>query len=281
VHLQRRRFSEATEVRIVPHGSVRVVELGDTVIGRFEYDAGWRWSVDVKPTVGTDWCQHHHILLTVGGRLHTQMADGAELDMGPGDVVEVPPGHDAWVTSDDPWIAYDLSGIRAYARPKDERPDHVLASIVLTDIVDSTRLASELGPARWRDLVAEHNQRARQAIERYGGRLVKTTGDGVLAAFDGAERAVRAAAAIRDAVRSLGVEVRAGVHTGEVESTRDDLRGLAVHTAARVMNVASADEVLVSATVLDLVDGSNLEFDEAGTHELKGLHGTRTLYRLR
>jgi class 3 adenylate cyclase len=109
---------------------------------------------------------------------------------------------------------------------------------------------------------------------------VKTTGDGVLAAFDGAERAVRSARAIRDSVASLGVAVRCGVHTGEVESTFDDLRGLAVHTAARVMGVAGANEVLVSATVRDLVDGTELAFEDAGSHELKGLHGPRELFRL-
>ena len=263
-----------------PYGTIHVVEIGDTVIGRLEYLPGWRWSTDVKPVTGTEWCEHHHILLTISGRFRTAMADGAELEMGPGDIVEVPPRHDAWVIGDEPWVAYDLAGMRTYGRPKDERPDRILSSIVMTDIVDSTRIAGQLGPVRWRDLVAEHNRRSAEAIERHGGRLVKTTGDGVLAAFDGAERAVRAAAAIRDVITGLGIAIRAGVHSGEIETTADDVRGLAVHTAARVMGIAGAGEILVSATVRDLVDGTNLIFEDAGTHELKGLHGQRPLFRL-
>ena len=118
------------------------------------------------------------------------------------------------------------------------------------------------------------------AIDRHRGQLVKTTGDGVLAQFDGAERAVRGAAAIRDAVRGLGLEIRAGVHTGEVQTVAGDVRGIAVHTAARIMSAAGSGEVLVSATVIDLLDGTGLKFEDAGIHELKGLDRPRQLYRL-
>ncbi|HYK95814.1 MAG TPA: adenylate/guanylate cyclase domain-containing protein [Candidatus Dormibacteraeota bacterium] len=147
--------------------------------------------------------------------------------------------------------------------------------------MDSTQRASELGGAAWRDLVGEHNRKAGAAIDRYRGRLVKTTGDGVLAQFDGAERAVRGAAAIRAASSELGLAVRAGVHSGEVEVTAEDIRGIAVHTAARIMGVAGAGEILVSATVMDLVEGSDLVFEDAGSYELKGLAGRRTLFRLK
>jgi class 3 adenylate cyclase len=118
------------------------------------------------------------------------------------------------------------------------------------------------------------------AIDRHRGRLVKTTGDGVLAQFDGAERAIRAAAAVRDAAQALGLAIRAGVHTGEVQTVAGDVRGIAVHTAARIMAVAGSGEILVSATVMDLLDGAGLNFEDAGIHELKGLHGARQLYRL-
>jgi class 3 adenylate cyclase len=280
VRLQRRRFSEATDIRRFPLGTVAVVELGDVVIGRLEYAPGWRWSTEVKPVAGTEWCEHHHVLVTVAGRLRMQLADGAEMETAPGEVAELPPGHDAWVVGEEPWIGFDVAGIRTYGRSKDSRVDRVLASIVMTDIVDSTRIAGELGPTRWRDLVAEHNRVAGEAIESRRGRLVKTTGDGLIAAFDGAEVAVRGAVAIRLATHDLGVSIRSGVHSGEVEVTVDDIRGLAVHTAARVMAVAAAGEILVSATVRDLVDGSDLVFEDAGVHELKGLHGPRQLYRL-
>jgi len=280
VRLQRRRFSEPSDVRTFPHGRVDVVELEDTVVGRMTYEPGWRWSVDVRSLAGTDLCQYHHLGVTTSGRLHVLMPDGTEMEIGPGEVFEIPPGHDAWVVGDEPWVSVDFEAMRTYGRAKDAQTERVLASIVLTDIVDSTRRAAELGPTAWRDLVGEHNRKASVAIERHRGRLVKTTGDGVLAQFDSAERAVRGAAAIRDAIRGLGLEVRAGVHTGEVEVTADDIRGIAVHAASRIAAVAGPGEVLVSPTVHELVEGSGLIFEDAGIHELKGLPGTRQLFRL-
>ena len=280
MRLQRRRFSEASDVRTIPRGRIDVVELDDTVVGRMTYEPGWRWSVDIQPIAGTDTCQYHHLGVTLSGRVHVQMPDGTELEIGAGEVFEIPPGHDAWVVGDEPWVSVDFEAMRTYGKQHDAQDERILASIVFTDIVDSTRRAAELGAPRWRDLVGEHNRTASSAIDRHRGRLVKTTGDGVLARFDGAESAVRGAAALREAASALGLEVRAGVHTGEVQVTADDLRGIAVHTAARIMAVARSGEILVSATVMDLLDGSGLTFEDAGIHELKGLHGARQLYRL-
>lgn len=280
MRLQRRRFSEPSDVRTIPRGRIEVVELDDTVVGRMTYEPGWRWSVDVRPIAGTDTCQYHHLGVTISGTIRAQMSDGTELEIGPGDVFEIPPGHDAWVVGDEPWVSIDFEAMRTFGKQADVRTERILASIVFTDIVDSTRRASDLGAARWRDLVGEHNRKAEMAIDRHRGQLVKTTGDGVLARFDGAERAVRGAAAIRDAVRGLGLEIRAGVHTGEVQTVAGDVRGIAVHTAARIMAAAGSGEVLVSATVLDLLDGSGLDFEDAGIHELKGLDRARQLYRL-
>lgn len=278
MRLQRRRFTEPADTRTFPHGKVDVVQMDDVVVGLMTYEPGWRWSTDVKPIAGTDDCQYHHIGYTLSGRARAQMRDGAELELGPGDVFEIPPGHDAWVVGEEPWVSVDFEAMRTYGRT--QATERTLASIVITDIVDSTRLAGELGGERWRDLVSEHNRKAAAAIGRHRGRLVKTTGDGVLAQFDGAERAVRGADAIRAAATALGLEIRAGVHSGEVEVTADDLRGIAVHTAARIMAVAGPGEVLASATVVDLVDGSGLAFEDAGTFELKGLAGRRSLFRL-
>ena len=238
MRLQRRRFSEPSDVRTFPHGRVEVVELDDTVVGRMVYEPGWRWSVDVKPIAGTDSCQYHHLGVTTSGVLRVQMPDGAELEINPGDVFEIPPGHDAWVVGDEPWVSIDFEAMRTYGRSLDAADERRLASILLTDIVDSTRRAAEVGAERWRQLVGDHNRKAENAVDRYRGRLVKTTGDGVLAQFDGAERAVRGAVAIREASRSLDLEIRAGVHSGEVQVTPDDVRGIAVHTAARIMSVA-------------------------------------------
>lgn len=280
MRLQRRRFSEPSDVRMLPRGRIDVVELDDTVVGRMTYEPGWRWSVDLKPIAGTTSCQYHHLGVTVSGRLRVEMPDGIELEIGPGEVFEIPPGHDAWVVGDEPWVSVDFEAMRTYGKDRDAQAERILASIVITDIVDSTRMAAELGATRWRDLVGEHNRKASTAIDRHRGRLVKTTGDGVIARFDGAERAVRGAAAIRDAAQELGLAIRAGIHTGELQVTSDDVRGIAVHTAARIMGVAAPGEILLSATVIQILEGSGMTFDDAGMHQLKGLDGPRQLYRL-
>ena len=160
----------------------------------------------------------------------------------------------------------------------DREPDRVLATVMFTDIVSSTERAAELGDRRWRDLIQSHDTLVRRQLERHRGRAVKTLGDGFLATFDGPARGVRCAQAIREGVRSLGVEIRAGLHTGELEVMGDDVGGMAVNIGARVGAKAEPGEVLVSSTVTDLVVGSGLEFRERGTHELKGVPGQWRLY---
>ena len=167
-------------------------------------------------------------------------------------------------------------------RPAVAEADRFLATVLFTDIVDSTRQLSALGDSEWQHVLASHDALAHREIERYGGRVVHGTGDGLLAVFDGPSRAVRAAAAITDQVGALGIQVRAGLHTGEIVQRPDgDLAGLAVHLAARIAAQAAADEVLVSTTTADLVVGSALSFDDAGTHDLKGIDGTTRLLRYR
>ena len=159
------------------------------------------------------------------------------------------------------------------------RADRVLATVLLTDVVASTERAAEMGDTAWRDVVARHDELVRAELRRFDGREVKQTGDGFLAAFDGPARAVRCAKAIVEAAPDeLGMEIRAGVHTGEVEIVDSDLRGLAVHIAARVGALAGAGEVLVSSTVKELVIGSDLAFTDRGTHSLKGVPGEWRLY---
>ena len=159
-----------------------------------------------------------------------------------------------------------LTGTRA-----DVGPERVLATVLFTDIVDSTKQAMQLGDRRWRNLLDQHDEIVRRELVRFRGREIKTLGDGFLATFDGPARAVRCAAGIADAVRSLGLEVRSGVHTGEIDMKGDDIGGVAVHIAARVAALAEGGQVLVSGTVRDLVAGSNLRFDDKGAHALKGL----------
>ena len=156
------------------------------------------------------------------------------------------------------------------SRPEVE-PNRVLATVLFTDIVDSTKRAAELGDRAWRALLDRHDEAVRQEFARFRGREVKTLGDGFLATFDGPARAVRCATSIIKRVRPLGIEVRSGLHTGEIELQRDDVGGLAVHIAARVAGMAETGEVLVSNTVRDLVAGSGLRFHDRGSHPLKGL----------
>jgi class 3 adenylate cyclase len=159
--------------------------------------------------------------------------------------------------------------------------ERVLATVLFTDIVSSTERAARLGDERWRDLLDRHDQNIRTQIGRFRGREVKTVGDGFLATFDSPGRAIQCALAIRDTLAESGIDVRAGVHTGEVETRGDDVAGLAVHIGARVSAIAGPGEVLVSGAVPPLLAGSGVDFEDRGDHELKGVPGTWRLYAVR
>ena len=179
----------------------------------------------------------------------------------------------------EPWrasfqeIAQFLTGHQA-----EVADDRVLATVLFTDIVDSTRRAAEMGDRDWRALLDAHDAVVRSQLARFRGREVNTSGDGFLAMFDGPQRAIRCAMAIRDAVQALGIEVRAGLHTGECVVRGDDIGGIGVHIGARVSALAGPNDVLVSSTLRDLVIGSGLEFEERGSYELKGVPGQWHLF---
>jgi class 3 adenylate cyclase len=156
--------------------------------------------------------------------------------------------------------------------------DRVLATVLFTDIVDSTRRAAEIGDRDWHSLLDAHDAVVRAQLARFRGREVNTSGDGFLAMFDGPQRAIRCAMAIRDAVQALGIEIRAGLHTGECEVRREDIGGIGVHIGARVSALAGPNDVLVSSTLRDLVIGSGLEFEDRGAHQLKGVPGEWHLF---
>jgi class 3 adenylate cyclase len=189
------------------------------------------------------------------------------------------PGTDSfpWAGDQEPLLA-EVASFVTGSRAAEEI-HRVLATVLFTDIVGSTEKATALGDARWKELLAAHDERAKAEIERFRGRYVNTTGDGLLATFDGPARAVRCATAIVEALRPLGLEIRAGCHTGEIELEGEHVRGIAVHIGARVGALAAPGEVLVSGTVRDLVAGSGLIFTEAGEHELKGVPDLWHLYR--
>jgi class 3 adenylate cyclase len=158
--------------------------------------------------------------------------------------------------------------------------DRILSTVLVTDIAGSTHRLAEVGDARWADLLAQHDDLARREIDRHRGRYIDSTGDGLLATFDGPARAVRCAQTLGTALGELGLGMRAGCHTGEIELTGERIRGLAVHIGARISALAPAGEVLVSATVKDLTAGSGLQFEDIGEHELKGVPGRSRLYRV-
>jgi class 3 adenylate cyclase len=272
-------LGDPDEIRRIPKGTLEIYTLGEIVIGRTIWEPGWHWAEDVRPIAGTALCQYHHVGVSLQGTLGLRMEDGSTAEIGPGNVFDIPPGHDGWVVGDEPWISYDVAGMRGFARVE-EGTQRVLAAVLFTDIVDSTAIAERVGSGPWKELLEKHNQAFQFEIDRYRGRLVKTTGDGLLAFFDGSERAVRAARAMVQAAAQLGISIRAGIHTGEVELVAGDVRGLAVHMAARVMAVAAPGEVLVSSTTEELLAGSGLDFRDAGSHELKGISGARRLFAL-
>jgi class 3 adenylate cyclase/quercetin dioxygenase-like cupin family protein len=280
MQLRRKRFDRPDEVRIVEKARVELIELGELAVGRAIFEPGWRWSDHVKPIVGTESCQVHHLGYVLSGHLHVEMTDGASLEVVGGDAFEIPPGHDAWVIGDEPWISVDWAGRRLFAKSPKEISDRIFTTLVFTDLCGSTETLNRLGDARWRLLLAEHNQAVRAEIERFGGREAKTTGDGFFVLFDSPARAVRGAAAMLDAAATHGLTARAGIHAGEVELQGEEVRGIAVHAAARILDVAQPGEVLVSTTIRDLLSGSGLDFVDRGEFELRGLNGFRSLAAL-
>jgi len=256
-----------------PGMDARIVELGDLTVGRLVSQPGWRWSTHVRPTVGGEWCQARHVGIVLSGRLGVVLSDGTSYEIGPNDVFDIPPGHDGFTIGDEPCVQIEWAGLRAFAGFPTGIHSRVLATLVFTDVVDSTAIAARLGDNRWRELLSRHFETARAELERFGGREVTTTGDGMLATFEGPARALHCAAALRRSTSRDGLRIRAGVHIGEVELVGSDVRGVTVHEASRIAAAAAPDEILVSELTRALAGASGLVFEDRGTHTLKGLEG--------
>jgi class 3 adenylate cyclase len=268
--IKQKSFDTPDEVRRFPNGIVTLVRVGSVTIGRGTLEPGFRWSTSLRPIQGTPSCQIHHLQLLLQGRFHVEMDDGETAEIGPGDVFDVPPGHDVWVVGDEPVVVVDVLGnIGALGAPGEH--ERIVTTLLMSDIVDSTLTATRLGDAAWKQVLAEHNRLIRAQFDRFRGREVNTTGDGFLATFGSAAGALRAAAAMRDGIRGLGIELRIGVHTGEVEVLPNDIGGVAVHAASRIMALGRASEIIVSSVTRGLVEGSGLSFQERGRHQVKGL----------
>jgi class 3 adenylate cyclase len=278
--LDLKRFDEPDERVSFELGHTDLVTIGALTVGREVEEPGWRWSTHVRPIAGTERCEYHHIGLQVSGRLMVETRDGDVGVIEPGDLYDTAPGHDSWVIGDEPSVRIVFQGIADWAKPHDPG-ERVLTTVLFTDIVGSTAAAEHHGDRAWKQLLEAHHEDVRGLLEAHHGHEVKMTGDGFLATFDSPGRAIACALRIVPAAHLLGIEVRAGVHTGEVELAGQDVRGLAVHLAARIMDGAGPGEVLVSATTRELASGGDVEFTTRGIREFKGLSGAREVYEVR
>jgi class 3 adenylate cyclase len=278
--MQSKRFSEPDQTRQFQFMDAALIEVGSIAIGRAVLSPGWRWSTSIGPSSGDKSCQVHHLTLLLSGRVGFEMDDGETAEFGPDTVFDVPPGHDAWVVGDEPAVIIDFFGNAGYVGLPVEQ-QRVVTTILMSDIVDSTATLARLGDARWRQLLSEHDRLVRNRFERFGAHEVNTTGDGFIATFPSALAALRCASSISNDVRDLGLTVRIGIHTGEVEVLGDDLRGVAVHETARIMALAGPSEVLTSTITKTLVEGSGLTFEDRGAQVVKGFDRPIQVYALR
>jgi class 3 adenylate cyclase len=272
-----RSLDEPDDVIRYPSGQNEVVHLGGIVVTRDVHQPGWRWDEHVKPIVGTETCQFQHRGVVLRGRMGIRTDEGETVIIGPDQVYDVEPGHVGWVEGDEELVTINWAGGADWAAAADEG-ERTLATVLFTDMVDSTKMAREVGDAAWRHRLSLHDQTVRTVVANYRGRVIDTAGDSYLVLFDGAARAVRCGLALVAASEAIGMPIRVGMHTGEVTMRADHVQGLAVNAAARVLAIAGRGEVLVSATTRELSEGSELAFTTRGRHALKGLDGDRELF---
>lgn len=270
-----RDFSDPDDTVEVGGLRSRRITLGAYVLSHATHQPGWRWSTHARTIGMADSCQTHHVGYALGGRLHVALTDGSEFEVAGGAVFDIPPGHDAWVVGDEPYEAIDWVGARSWLA--DTRSASAVATIVFTDVVDSSGEARRRGDSTWNDLNTALAQRTREVVGDYGGQTIKSTGDGTLAVFGGAASAVGCGIELAAIAPHLGIAIRVGVHTGEVEAIADDVHGIAVHEAARILSAAQPGEVLVSEVTRAIASGGDIEFTDRGSHDLKGI-GPRRLF---
>ena len=273
-----KNLSQPDEVIRTPGAAADLVTLGDVTVGREVDEPGWRWSTHMQPLVGGDWCEAHHLGVQVSGRAGYLLSDGTTFEVGPDDVFDIPPGHDSWTIGSEPVVCLEWSGLRTWVGSSASFGDRVLTTLLMTDLVDSTGTLAAIGDTAWRELLTRFFGSAREVIATHRGRLVDTTGDGVFAHFDTPGLALRCATGLRQSADALGLSIRAGINTGEVELAGTGLRGLAVHEVARVMAAAAPGEILVTDMTRSLAVIAGAQFDGRGEHTLKGLDGPRPLF---
>jgi class 3 adenylate cyclase len=261
-----------------PLGATYQVRLAGTVVSRHVLQPGWSWEAHARPLVGTTSCELYHRGVVLKGRMGIRTDEGEETVIGPDQVFDLPPGHVTWVEGDEELVMVDWAGGAGFDTPPGEG-ERVMATILFTDIVDSTVRAREHGDVAWKRTLAMHEDIVRTVLVRFGGREVETAGDSFLIVFDGAERAIRCGLGLVDALAAIGVAIRVGIHGGEVALSGDRVRGVAVHAAARILAEAGSGEVLVSGTTRDLAEGAaGLAFESRGRYRLRGLEREHELF---
>ena len=276
--LEVRDLGEPEAVSTYTRGVTYQVRLAGTVVTRHVLQPGWSWEEHARPQVGTPSCELFHRGVVLHGRMGVRTDDGEELVVEPDQVFDLPPGHVTWVEGDEELVMVDWAGGAGFdTRPGEER--RATATILFTDIVDSTVIARDAGDVAFKRILAMHDDIVRSVLAGFGGRDIDTAGDSFLVVFDGAERAIRCGLALVDALSAIQIPIRVGIHSGEVVMSDDQVRGLAVHTAARVMAEAGPGQVLVSGGTRDLAEGATgLTFDHMGRRHLKGLEREHELF---
>jgi class 3 adenylate cyclase len=273
-----RDLGEPEAVVTYPLGANYQVRLAGTVVSRHVLQPGWSWKAHAQPLVGTASCELYHRGVVLRGRMGVRTDEGEEVVIGPNQVFDLPPGHVTWVEGDEELVMVDWAGGAGFDTQPGEGA-RVMATILFTDIVDSTVQARQKGDAAWKHTVTMQEDIVRTVLVRFGGREVETAGDSFLIVFDGAERAIRCGLALVDALAAIQVPIRVGIHSGEVALPEDRVRGVAVHAAARILAEAGSGEVLVSGTTRDLAEGAaGLAFESRGRYRLKGLEREHELF---
>jgi class 3 adenylate cyclase len=263
-----------------PLGETQQVRLAGTVVSRSVLQPGWSWVEHAQPTAGSASCQLFHRGFLMTGRFGVRMDAGEQFILEPDAVFDIGPGHVTWVEGDEPVVMVDWAGGPGFGAEPGGRL-RVLSTILFTDIVDSTARAQVLGDATWNRTLAMHNDVVRSVVTTFGGNEIETAGDSFLVVFDSAERAIRCGLALVDAVAAIGLQIRVGIHSGEVATEGGQVRGVAVHTAARIVSLAEPGEVLVSTVTRDLAEGAALAFEDRGAHRLKGIRRDQELFAVR
>jgi class 3 adenylate cyclase len=262
-----------------PLGETHQVRLAGTVISRIVLQPGWTWLEHAQATAGTKSCELYHRGVVVAGRFGVRTDAGEEHVIGPDHVFDIAPGHITWVDGDDELVMLDWAGGAGFGVEPGHGDLRVMKTMLFTDIVDSTGQAQRRGDVAWRRTLNMHDDVVRSVLISFGGQEMGTAGDSFLVLFDSAEWAIRCALALIDALGAIGISIRAGIHSGEVILADEQVRGVAVHVAARIVAAAAPGEVLVSAVTRELAEGGQgLAFGARGRHQLKGVEREHELF---